>query len=447
MNRKPKLALVGRPNVGKSALFNRIAGKRLAIVDEAEGITRDRLYSQAELFGFEFELIDTGGIDPRSKALFHEEIKKQAEIAIEEADTLVMVVDSQLGVTALDLEVAKTLKKTNKPLCLAVNKIDTPSKADEIYPFYQLGIEKVLAVSAEHGYQIAELLEAAFEKFDKNQTFDEVETGIKTAVVGRPNVGKSSLINFLLKEERLCVSEIAGTTRDSVDVILKQNDQEFTFIDTAGIRRKKAEHDVVDKFAAIRTTRGIERSEICLLMIDAQEGITKEDKKIANTIEEKGKGCILLINKWDLIKGVQMERCMRAIREEVPFLEHCPTIFISALSGRNVEKIFDKIKTVYESYNRRISTHQLNKFLSDAMQRTPPPMIMGKRLRIYYMAQVDTAPPKFVYFINYPDLLTGAYKRYLYNQFRKHYGFEGVPLFFYIKKKDKREKPTALGTA
>lgn len=438
MNQKPKLALVGRPNVGKSALFNRIAGKRLAIVDEAEGITRDRLYSNAELFGFQFEVIDTGGIDPQSKALFHEVVKKQAEIAIEEADTLVMVVDFQLGVTALDLEVAKTLKKTNKPLCVAVNKIDNPNQAEHIYPFHQLGIDKVIPVSAEHGYQIAELLETAFETFDKDQVLEETDMGIKVSIVGRPNVGKSSLVNFLLQEERLCVSEIAGTTRDSIDVVLKKDDQDYTFIDTAGIRRKKAEHEVVDKFAAIRTNRAVERSEICLLMIDAQEGITREDKKIANMIEEKGKGCILLVNKWDLIKNVQMEHCMRAIREEVPFLEHCPTIFLSALKGRNVDKIFGEITKVYENYSRRISTHQLNKFLTDAMQRNHPPMIMGKRLRIYYMAQVDTAPPKFVYFINYPDLLTGAYKRYLYNQFRKQYGFTGAPLFFYLKKKDKK---------
>lgn len=438
MKHKPKLALVGRPNVGKSALFNRICKKRLAIVDEAEGITRDRLYSDAELFGFPFQLIDTGGIDPRSKALFNEEVKKQAEIAIEEADTLILVVDSKVGVTALDLEVAAILRKTSKPLCLAINKVDNLLEDEDFYSYYQLGIEKMIPVSAEHGLQIAELLEAAFEGFDQSETFADQVKGIQIAVVGKPNVGKSSLLNFLLNEKRLCVSEIAGTTRDSIDVSFSQGDQDYTFIDTAGIRRKNAEHETVDKFASIRTTRSIERSDICLLMIDAQEGIKSQEKKIANLIEEKGKGCILLINKWDLIKNVPMEHYLRAVRNEIPFLSHCPTLFISALSGRNTDKIFDLITTVYQNTKKRISTHQLNKFIIETMQKNHPPMIMGKRLRIYYMAQVDVAPPKFVYFINYPDLLTLTYKKYLSNQFRKHFDFTGAPLFFYTKKKSVR---------
>jgi len=432
---KPKIALVGRPNVGKSALFNRIARTRLAIVDEAEGITRDRLYADAELFGLDFEVIDTGGIDPRSKAQFNDEIKRQAEIAIEEADSLIMVVDSRVGVTELDLEVARILQKTKKPLCLAVNKMDNLHNDAGMTPFYQLGIEKMIPVSAEHGHQIAELLETALETFEKKEVTLKEPEGVKVAIVGKPNVGKSSLLNFILEEERCCVSPIAGTTRDSVDVAITINDEPYVLIDTAGIRRKRAEHEVVDKFAAIRTEKAIERSDICLLLLDAQEGISVQDKKIANWIEEKGKGCIILINKWDLFKGVQMEHYLRAIREAVPFLAHCPALFISAKTGRNVEKVFDSVSEVYSNCHKRVTTHQLNKFLEAAMQRNHPPMITGKRLRIYYMAQVSVAPPTFVMFVNYPNLMTGAYKKYLYNQFRKEYKFTGTPIPMYLKKR------------
>ncbi|NGX58717.1 MAG: GTPase Der [Chlamydiae bacterium] len=435
--RKPKLALVGRPNVGKSALFNRISHRRLAIVDEAEGITRDRLYADAELFGFDFEVIDTGGIDPQSKAIFNEEIKRQAEIAIEEADSLIMVVDSRIGVTALDMEVAKILHKSNKPLCVAINKVDNVDQDIDIYTYYQMGIERIVPVSAEHGHQIAELLEIAFQDFDKTQELVEEPEGIKVAIVGKPNVGKSSLLNTILEEERCCVSPIAGTTRDSIDAKINLDGDDFVLIDTAGIRRKGAEHEVVDKFAAIRTKKAIERSDVCLLMLDAREGISAMDKKIANLIEEKGKGCIILINKWDLFKGVQMEHYLRAVRDEVPFLAHCPALFISALTGRNLDKIFVLVKEVYANAHMRITTHQLNNFLADAMQRNHPPMITGKRLRIYYMAQVGAAPPTFVMFVNYPKLMTGFYKKYLYNQFRKQYKFTGVPIPFYLKGKKK----------
>jgi len=435
---KPKVALVGRPNVGKSALFNRIARTRLAIVDEAEGVTRDRLYADAELFGLDFEVIDTGGIDPRSKAEFNEEIKRQAEIAIEEADSLILVVDSRVGATALDLEVARILQKTDKPLCVAVNKVDNPHHEEDVASFYQLGIGKMIPVSAEHGHQIAELLEAALESFEKTAVAPDEPAGIKVAILGKPNVGKSSLLNYVLKEERCCVSPIAGTTRDSVDAAITIDDDPYVLIDTAGIRRKHAEHEVVDKFAAIRTERAIERSDVCLLMLDAQEGVTTQDKKIANLIEEKGKGCVILINKWDLFKGVQMEHYLRAVRDEVPFLAHCPALFISAETGRNVEKVFDIVQEVYTNCRKRITTHQLNKFLTAAMQQNHPPMITGKRLRIYYMAQVDVAPPTFVMFVNYPNLMTGAYKKYLYNQFRKEYKFTGAPIPMYLKGKGKK---------
>lgn len=432
-----KLAIVGRPNVGKSALFNRICKKKIAIVDEAEGITRDRIYSKAEIFGFPFEVIDTGGIDPRSKAPFNELVKRQAEIAIEEADSIIMVVDSKIGMTDLDKELARILLKTKKPLCLAVNKIDDLSKEGLVHQFHSLGISKMVSVSAAQNFHIAELLETAFEKRPVSDEADPKDAAIKVALVGRPNVGKSSLINYFLNEERCIVSPIPGTTRDSIDASFTHDETIYTLIDTAGIRRKHAEHEVVDKFAAIRTERTIERSDICLFMLDAQSGITTQEKKIANKIEEEGKGCILLFNKWDLVKGFRMEHCLQGIEEEVPFLKHCPKIFISAKTGRNVEKIFDIVKQVQAESLQRIPTHQLNKFVSDAMQRIHPPMIMGKRLRIYYMAQVAVQPPKFVFFVNIPTLMTEAYKKYLYNQFREKYGFMGVPILFYLKGKKK----------
>lgn len=434
----PKLAIVGRPNVGKSALFNRIAKKKIAIVDEAEGVTRDRLYSDTELFGFPFQVIDTGGIDPRSQAEFNEHIKRQAEIAIEEADTIVMVVDALVGPTALDKEVAKILLRTKKPLTLAVNKVDNLEQKDLLIPFYSLGIKDVIPVSAAQNWQIAELLEQAFKTFSREKKEEEKkDPSIAVAIIGRPNVGKSSLINHFLEEERCIVSAIAGTTRDSVDTLYKVDDELYTLIDTAGIRRKAKEKEVVDKFAAIRTQRAIERSDICCLMLDANQGITQEEKKIARDIELAGKGCILLLNKWDLVKGFRMEHCLKGIEDEVPFLKHCPTLFISAKTGRNLDKIIPMVKKVKEDSQVRITTGQLNKFIAGCIQRNHPPMIHGKRLRIYYMAQVSIEPPKFVVFVNKPDLMSDSYRKYLYNQFREAYGFSGVPIELYLRGKDK----------
>lgn len=441
MTNKYKIAIVGRPNVGKSALFNRLCGKRIAIVDEAEGVTRDRLYASAELFGREFEIIDTGGIDPRSEALFNEEIRRQAEIAIEEADSLIMVVDAQVGITALDKEVSKLLLRTEKPLCLAVNKIDDQHQSQRLHEFYGLGIEKMVGISATHGFQIAELLEAATVRLPEEDEVSEEEDRLKIAILGRPNVGKSTLLNALLDEDRCCVSDIPGTTRDSVDVHIEVEGKKFTLIDTAGIRRKTAEHDVIEKFAAIRTQRAIERADVCLLILDSMLGMEAQDKKIANMIEEAGKGCIILFNKWDLSHGFRMEHCQRDVEENVPFLKHCPKIFISAKSGRNLDKIFTQVEEVAKYLEYRVTTHQLNKFLEASMQKNHPAMIGGKRLRIYYMAQVGVKPPMFVFFVNYPNLLTDTYKKYLYNQFREEYSFTGCPLVMNIKKRSQRERP------
>lgn len=435
----PKLAIVGRPNVGKSAIFNRICKKKIAIVDEAEGVTRDRLYADAECFGLPFQVIDTGGIDARSKIIFNEQVRRQAEIAIEEADTIVMVVDSHVGVTDLDKELARILLRTKKPLCLAVNKIDDRSQENLIYQFQSLGISKIIAISAAQSWHIAELLEAALAGFKKQEAVEEEQAkAIQICIVGRPNVGKSSMVNYLLNEERCIVSPIPGTTRDSIDVPFTHEGTLFNLIDTAGIRRKKAEHEVVDKFASIRTQRAIERADICLLMLDSQQGMTVQEKKIANMIEEAGKGCILLFNKWDLVKGFRMEHCLKSIEEDAGFLKHCPKVFMSAKTGRNVDKIFGLIKQVHEDSLKRITTHELNKFIGACLQKNHPPMLMGgKRLRIYYMAQVQVQPPMFIVFVNNPTLMTETYKKYIYNQFRETYAFSGVPILMHLKGKPK----------
>lgn len=440
MQKLPKLAIVGRPNVGKSALFNRICQKKIAIVDEAEGVTRDRLYADAEYFGLPFQVIDTGGINARSKVLFNEHIKRQAEIAIEEADTIVMVVDAHVGITDLDKELARILLRTKKPLCLAVNKVDDLSHENLIYQFQSLGISKIIAVSAAQSWHIAELLETALNGFKQDEPLEESKA-IQICIVGRPNVGKSSIVNYLLNEDRCIVSPIPGTTRDSVDVPFTHGETLFNLIDTAGIRRKKAEHEVVDKFASIRTKRAIERADICLLMLDAQQGMTVQEKKIANMIEEAGKGCILLFNKWDLVKGFRMEHCLKSIDEDVGFLKHCPKVFMSAKTGRNVDKIFDLIKQVHADSLKRITTHELNKFIGACLQKNHPPMLMGgKRLRIYYMAQVQVQPPMFIVFVNNPSLMTETYKKYIYNQFRDIYSFSGVPILMHLKGKPKATK-------
>ncbi|MCH9608584.1 MAG: GTPase Der [Chlamydiales bacterium] len=436
-----KLAIVGRPNVGKSALFNRIAKKRIAIVDEAEGITRDRLYAEAELFGKPFEVIDTGGIDFYSEGEFNEEIRAQAEIALEEADTVVMVVDGRLGPTDLDYDLAKLLLKIKKPLTLAVNKVDDECHLDFLHAFYSLGIKKMLNISAVHGFQITELLEEAWEGID--MTGAPEASGIKVAIIGRANMGKSTLLNTFLNEKRSLVSPIPGTTRDSIDVPITYGENEFLLIDTAGIRKKQVEKEVVEKFAAIRTERAIERSDICLLLIDAEEGLSTQEKHIASQIEKAGKGCIILLNKWDLVKGFRMEHCLQQLKDESPFIRYAPILAISALTGRNVDKIFDEVKRVYNNLHQRVGTHKLNTFMEKAIQLNHPPFITGKRLRIYYLTQVTTAPPRFALFVNHPKLLTENYKRYLLNQFRDEFDFAGAPLTFHLKRSGTRSQAFA----
>ena len=437
MHTLKKIAIVGRPNVGKSSLFNAIIKKKVAIVDEEEGITRDRIYRQTELFGYPFEVIDTGGIDAKSKAAFNDEIRYQAKVAIEEADSIILVVDGTLGVHALDQEVAKILRKTNKPLTLAINKVDNPTRYTDYHLFASLGIPTAVAVSALHGVQIAELLEKALHSFDKNQKAIEKKQTPCIAICGRPNVGKSTLLNSLLDEERSIVSPLAGTTRDTIDTDINIDGKPYTLIDTAGIRRRHKERDVIEKFAHLRTEHAIERSNLCLVLLDAQSGITTEEKKIIRMIEEAQKGCILLFNKWDLVKGFRMEHCLKGITEEIPFLAHCPKLFISAATKRNLDKIFPAVNQMLLSQSARISTGRLNKMLIAAMQKYHPPAIQGKRLRIYYMAQVDINPPHFVLFVNNAKLMVPSYKRYLMNEIRDHFQFNGIPLMLTLRSKDK----------
>lgn len=440
MKSKIKLALVGRPNVGKSALFNRICKKKIAIVDEAEGITRDRLYAEADFFSKPFQVIDTGGINPNSEVPFQQEIRRQAEIAIEEADAIVMVVDAHSGVTLLDDVVAKILHRTKKPVVLAVNKIDNNEQMELIYPFYTLGMKEVIGVSAIQGFQIAELLEAAFASIQWPEEETVSDGTMQVAIIGRPNVGKSTIVNTILDEDRCVVSPIAGTTRDSIDIEVEHQGSRFMLIDTAGIRRKKAEHEVVDKFAAIRTQRAIERADVCVLVMDSMFGMTTQEKRIADEIEAQGKACVLVFNKWDLVHGFRMEHCLKSIRLEASFLNYCPVLFVSAKENRNLEQLFPLIKEVYEQRGQRVTTGQLNKFIEKVLQKYHPPMIQGKRLRIYYMAQVATHPPRFVLFVNFPELMVESYRKYMINQFREQYSFKGVPLFFDLRGKHERDR-------
>ncbi|MBM3184586.1 MAG: ribosome biogenesis GTPase Der [Chlamydiae bacterium] len=435
-----KIAIVGRPNVGKSALFNRICQKRLSIVDEAEGITRDRIYAEADLFGRPFLLIDTGGIDLSGSLPFAEEVKRQAEIAIKEADAIFFVVDGQVGPTPFDLELAKRLRKGAKRVILLVNKIDLEAKSEQaILPFRSLGLSEIEPVSALQGYNIAEVLEKVVPEAPSPETAPPSQDAIRVAIVGRPNVGKSTLLNQLLSEQRSIVSDIAGTTRDAIDVTLEREGKKYLLIDTAGIRRKKSEKEAVDKFAAIRTEEAIERADVCLLVLDAFEGFTTQERRIAAEIEAKGKSCILIFNKWDLIQNLRMEHALRGVREANPFLAHCPALFIEALNKRNLDKIFPLVQTVFEQRHVRLTTGALNKFIETCVQKYHPPLLWGKRLRIYYLSQVETSPPKFVLFVNRPTLLTDTYKKYLINQLRQSFSFTGCPLIFELRGKSARE--------
>jgi GTPase len=432
----PKIAIVGRPNVGKSALFNRIIKKRVAIVEEEEGVTRDRLYGTSTLFGTPFEIIDTGGMEEKSDRPFNAEVIAQAELAVLEADACIFVVDVKVGVTALDLQVAKKLHASKKHVVVAVNKADNEGLAEQAFAFLSLGFKDVIAVSATQNHFLAELLDATLAPLkEKFAALPAEAKSIKVAILGRPNVGKSSLLNTFLEEERCCVSPESGTTRDAVDVLLTHEGINYTLIDTAGIKRRKAEENTVEKFAKMRTIDALERADIVLFIIDSTVGMTGQDLKILQEIEEAGKSCVLLLNKWDLMHGVQMEHCFTHLREEMPFLDYCPKIIISVKTKRNLEKIFPLVNVVYAESQKRISTGELNRVIEEAIQESHPAMLNGKRLRIYYTSQVGVSPPTFILFVNSPSLMQENYRRYLYNQLRAKFKFLGAPLKLYLKGK------------
>lgn len=430
-----KLALVGRPNVGKSALFNRLVKKRVSIVDSAMGVTRDRIYGASEFFGRPFQLIDTGGISHENHNEYQKQILQQTDVAIQEADSLIMVVDAAVGITDLDQMVAKKLLKVNKPIVLAVNKVDDSSRELEVFDFYKLGIKDVVGVSAKHGFQVAELLEIALSSApDLDECKDlEANRHLHVALVGRPNSGKSTLLNRLLNEERSAVGETAGTTRDCIDAILYHEGHKITMIDTAGIKKKNKETEAIEKFAAIRTLEAIERADVTLLLLDSRDGLTSFEKRIISKIQELGKGLIILSNKWDLISGYRMEHCSKGIYDDNLFVKDSPLLFISAKTGRNVDKILNEALDVYHNLNRKVATSELNRFVEKTMQLNHPPMLRGKRLRIYYMTQTHTNPVEFTLFINYKDLLAPAYFRYLKNSFRQFFSFKGCPIRFHLK--------------
>lgn len=443
------IAIVGRPNVGKSALFNAIVGKKLSIVDEAEGVTRDRLYGTSDFFGRPISLIDTGGMLAADDPLAAD-ITRQAEVAIEEADALIFVVDSKVGPIAQDYEVAKILRRSKKPIVLAINKVDGNRKWDqELADFSSLGIGQMQPISCTQKLYIAELLERLLRQIppeEEPQKVDLFGAKLSVAFIGRTNVGKSSLLNCIAKEERALVSPLAGTTRDTIDSLYTtETGKSYLLIDTAGIRRRHKEKDVVEKFALIRTERAIERADLCVLIIDCQEGLTAEEKRIARDIEAAQKPCILLLNKWDLAEGFRMEHALKALENEPSYLAHCPKLIISAKTGRNVEKIFPLIDQVFQANSTRISTHTLNKALSSWMQAYHPPMVGTKRLRIYYMSQIAATPPTFVLFVNGKTLFGKGYERYIINQIRETFSLQGCPIKLLIRGKENEERKGRKG--
>jgi len=437
---KPLVAVVGRPNVGKSTLFNYIAGKRISIVEDTPGVTRDRIYAEGEWRNRKFTLIDTGGIEPNSQDSIIQQMKRQAELAIESADVIIFMVDAKSGMTATDKEVATLLRKSRKPVVLTVNKVDNVGEPPaDIYEFYNLALGDIFAISSEHGLGMGELLDEIYKYFpeDKEEPLDDEI--IKVAVVGKPNVGKSSLINRILGEERVIVSEIAGTTRDAIDTYVEKGEDKFIFIDTAGIRKRSKINESIEKYSIIRSWTAVERADVCLIMIDAQDGVTEQDTKIAGYAHEEGKASIIVVNKWDMLDKSTgtLEEYRKVVHEKLGFMQYAPVIFISAKTGQRVDKLYELIKYVSNQASFRISTGMLNDLLNEAIAMVQPPSDKGKRLKILYMTQISVRPPTFVIFCNNIELLHFSYVRYLENQLRKNFGFEGTPIRFVNRERDK----------
>ena len=430
---KPIVAIVGRPNVGKSTLFNRIAGERISIVEDTPGVTRDRIYADAEWLDHHFTLIDTGGLEPDSDDMMLKHMYSQAEIAISSADVILFVVDVRTGMTDMDMQVANILRKADKPVVLAVNKVDDLAKYGmQVYEFYSLGLGDPFGVSGGQMIGLGDLLDEVVKHFPADKDDSAEDDAIKVAIIGKPNVGKSSLVNRILGENRVIVSDVAGTTRDAIDSEYELNGQKYVFIDTAGMRRKAKIKESIEKYSIIRAVAAVERADVCILMINAVEGITEQDTKVAGIAHEAGKAVIIAVNKWDLIEkdNHTMNKFLKDIDTEFKYLSYAPRIFISAATGQRVTKLFELITMVSENNSRRIATGMLNDVLIDAMAMNQPPAEKGKQLRIYYMTQVSVKPPTFVLFVNDTELLHFSYKRYLENQLRDAFGFVGTPIHF-----------------
>ena len=439
---RPLVAIVGRPNVGKSLLFNRLVGQRLSIVEDTPGVTRDRLYAECEWCGRKFDMVDTGGIEPSTDSEILLFMREQAQIAIDSATVIVLVTDIRTGVTAADKDVANMLLRSRKPVVLAVNKADSTGAEDPaIYEFYSLGLGDPIAVSAVHGHGTGDLLDACLSYFPEASEDEEEADCIKVAVIGKPNVGKSSLINHILGEKRLIVSNMAGTTRDAVDTLFENQYGRYMFIDTAGIRRKSKVEERVEKFSVMRAQMAIERADVCLIMIDARDGVTEQDTKIAGLAHEAGKASIVVVNKWDLVEKETgtMEKMRKDIMRDLSFMSYAPILFISALTGQRTDRIFELINFVNDQSNMRITTGMLNNVLADAQARVQPPTDKGRRLKIYYMTQTGIKPPNFVIFCNNRELFHFSYQRYLENQIRAVFGLEGTPVRIVIRQKGEKE--------
>lgn len=439
---RPLVAIVGRPNVGKSMLFNRLVGQRLSIVEDTPGVTRDRLYAPCEWCGRTFDMVDTGGIEPSTDSEILLFMREQAQIAIDTATVIILVTDLRTGVTAADKDVANMLLRSKKPIVLAVNKADSTGAVDpNVYEFYSLGLGDPIPVSAVHGHGTGDLLDECIKYFpDANEEQEEDET-IKVAVIGKPNVGKSSLVNCILGEKRTIVSDVAGTTRDAVDSVFENKYGKYTFIDTAGIRRKSKVEERVEKFSVMRAQMAIERADVCLILIDARDGVTEQDTKIAGLAHEAGKASIIIVNKWDLVdkETGTMEKMRKDIMRDLSFMSYAPVVFISALTGQRVERIFDLINYANDQSSMRITTGMLNNVLADAQARVQPPTDKGRRLKIYYMTQTGIRPPHFVIFCNSAELFHFSYQRYLENQIRSVFGLEGTPVRLTIRQKGDKE--------
>ena len=440
---KPLVAIVGRPNVGKSMLFNKLCGQRLSIVEDTPGVTRDRLYAQCEWRNRVFDIVDTGGIEPSTDNEILAFMREQAEIAIQTATVIVFVCDIKTGITAADQEVANMLLRAGKPVVLAINKADQTGRENpDIYEFYNLGLGDPIGVSALHGHGTGDLLDACFEYFPEEEEEEEEEDDrIKVALIGKPNVGKSSLVNRILGVERVIVSDVAGTTRDAVDSEFENEHGKYVFIDTAGMRKKSKVDDRVEKFSVLRSTMAIERADVCLIMIDAQEGVTEQDTKVAGLAHEAGKACIIVVNKWDAIEkdGKTMDKMRQDVMRDLSYMTYAPIVFISALTGQRVDRLFDLINYVNNQASTRISTGMLNSILADATARVQPPTDKGRRLKIYYMTQTGVRPPHFVCFCNDARLFHFSYQRYLENQIRGTFGLEGTPVRLTVRQKGDKE--------